>query len=91
MPTKTTGQHTPTPWRLDKVEANLVPAMSKLYKKAEAKANSAFIVQAVNSHDVMLDTLKHIENHAKTIFHAYDEEDCVIAMIRNAIDIAIKE
>ena len=56
MTTKTTGQHTPTPWDLQTLRVSLVPVMIRVngYTKETAEANAAFIVRACNNHDALV-------------------------------------
>ena len=66
-------KHTPTPWKVNKRAAFLVEAENRSIGSVggysdgtddthfENKANAAFIVKAVNSHDKLLNTLKEVE------------------------------
>lgn len=68
-------QHTPTPWRLDKENPDLVRdekdgfLVTKVTgaNDLESHANAEFIVRAVNSHEEMLIALRSVRNE----FRAY--------------------
>lgn len=68
---KTKTQHTPTPWKFQ--GENIVNgsrdgnfaifAKGEVIATAVGKADAAFIVRAVNSHEALLGLLKQVLNH----------------------------
>jgi hypothetical protein len=68
MKTQTTPQHTPTPWKIAKYGHVITEGMTGLDSvctsglgmshSEEAKANTVFIVKAVNSHEELLEACK---------------------------------
>lgn len=63
-------KHTPTPWKLENSSTVIVPdgaggTIAEVYGDdvKEQKANAAFIVKAVNAHDVLVTALRRTEKH----------------------------
>lgn len=87
-------KHTPTPWIVSKSNAGAIPewsrpveilarggascVASRMGDGPEAKANAEFIDRAINSHEQMLNALKHISKYLEL-----NKENGTIAFVVN--------
>jgi len=104
MNQSTKQEHTPTPWDLKQIKSTGIIENWSFWAPINAgydqfgyfmgdEANAAFIVNAVNSHDALLDALKKIAEGRGTFSldpfkHACNTIEEMIAIANNAISSA---